>query len=337
MNPLLLIVPELAGRAASPVRAAPARTTTHWLRGPAALLLGAATSLPLGQTSAQPRLLSQTGLFEASAPQRIAAGVLPFSPQYPLWSDGTHKRRWLRLPAGRSIDARDPDAWVFPPGTRLWKEFAYDSRVETRFIERRNDGRWVFATYVWTADGSDAELAPPDGAVLRRADAPAQRYDVPSRDDCLACHAGAIVPVLGASAMQLGGELRQWAARGWLRGLPPALLQAPPRIAAANDIERDARGYLHGNCGHCHHPQGVPVRLVLAERVASPAAHTPPPLARLLERMRSRSPITQMPPLGTRLADPHGLAVVQAWLDLERAPQHAAIPVTHPNPQENSR
>ena len=34
----------------------------------------------------------------------------------------------------------------------------------------------------------------------------------------------------------------------------------------------------------------------------------------ILQRMRSRDPLQQMPPLGTRLADPDGLAAVAAWI-----------------------
>src|SRR5688572_24156197 len=78
---------------------------------------------------------------------------LAFSPQYPLWSDGAHKRRWIQLPPGTAIDATRPDAWVFPPGTRLWKEFALERPIETRLIEQLADGSWRYATYVWNEEG----------------------------------------------------------------------------------------------------------------------------------------------------------------------------------------
>ena len=48
------------------------------------------------------------------------------------------KRRWISLPPGSAIDASDPDAWAFPVGTRLWKEFSFGGqRVETRYMERQ--------------------------------------------------------------------------------------------------------------------------------------------------------------------------------------------------------
>lgn len=233
---------------------------------------------------ALPERLSETGLFRLE--------TLGVSPQYPLWSDGAAKRRWLHLPRGRFIDAAQPDAWRFPPGTKLWKEFAVAGRpVETRYIERQADGQWLFATYVWDADGRDARLAPARGiAALPIAGAPDGRYAVPSRADCTACHEGAAVPVLGVGALQLSPErdplaphgapaaagnadLRALVERGWLRGLPQRLLAQPPRIAAETPVERAALGYLHANCGHCHNDSGapVPVRLVLAHSVADPA------------------------------------------------------------------
>ena len=234
-----------------------------------------------------PQRLSETGLFRPGSPSALAEGVLPFSPQYPLWSDGSAKRRWISLPPGRAIDATDPDAWNFPPGTRLWKEFRHGRAVETRYLERLDDGRWRFAAYVWDADGKDAVLAPEGGAVV--AAGPTGRYVVPSRTDCLACHEGAAVPVLGFSALQLspdrdplaphadpalagGLNLASLVATGRLVNLPAALRARAPRIAARSPVERAALGYLHGNCGHCHGgPSGSldGLDLALAQRVAA--------------------------------------------------------------------
>ncbi len=328
------------------------------------LLAAAALAGATPPDAALPQRLSETGLYQAGDTLRIHREVLAFSPQYPLWSDGADKRRWLWLPPGRSIDASRPDAWDFPAGTRLWKQFSHaDRAVETRYIERLSDGSWRYATYLWDAEGRDATLAPARGiAALPVAGAPAGRYAVPSRGDCLACHGDAPVPVLGASALQLSpdrdplaphaeparpgdADLRRLVERGWLRGLPPALLAQPPRIAASTPTERAALGYLHGNCGHCHHRAGhqVPLALTLAQTAADPQAsasaalastlaapsrYTPPGnsgtaqivvpgdagASVLLQRLQSRQPQQQMPPLGTQLPDPEGLALVQRWI-----------------------
>jgi len=321
----------------------------------------AGTVVAADQDSAPPRRLSDTGLYVAGT-KVVRSENLPFSPQYPLWSDGATKRRWLYLPPGASIDASRADAWEFPPGTRLWKEFSHGRPVETRFIERRVDGSWAYAVYIWNAEGSDAALAPAEKAtVLTVHDAPRGRYVVPSQADCRNCHEAAPVPVLGASALQLSSDrdplaphadpvrpelvdLRGLVARGLVRNLPLALLERAPRIAAASPTARAALGYLHGNCGHCHNDAGplASLELVLLQEAAAPAG-TEKALhslvgrasryrasradataqrivpgrqdaSTLVQRMRSRNPFVQMPPLGTQLADAEGIALIESWI-----------------------
>jgi hypothetical protein len=277
------------------------------------------------QAEPLPMHLRDTGLSDARN--------LSFSPQYPLWSDGARKRRWIYLPPGTTIDASRPDAWEFPAGTRLWKEFAVGAPVETRFIERLADGTWRYATYVWNEEGTDATLAPAEGiAALSTPDG----YSIPSELDCRACHESAAVPVLGFSALQLSSDrdplaphaearsdldLDGLVARGLVTNLPPDVTR--PRIEASSPIERASLGYLHGNCGHCHNETEtrVPVDLTLAESIVEGAAGSDRVLrsllevrSRLLARVSSRNPQRQMPPLGTRLIDVEALALLERWI-----------------------
>jgi len=174
------------------------RTARHWML---TALIGACAPVPVraADVPALPQHLRDTGLY--------AEGVLAFSPQYPLWSDGAVKHRSIYLPPGTSIDATQPDAWDFPRGTKLWKEFRHGRALETRFIERTANGEWRFASYVWTADGADAVLAPAAGIrEMPAREAPGERYAIPAQDDCRACHEGAPVPVLGFSALQLSPD-----------------------------------------------------------------------------------------------------------------------------------
>jgi hypothetical protein len=227
---------------------------------------------------ALPQMLDETGFSEANA--------TAFTPQYPLWSDGSAKRRWLRLPPGTSIDKSNPDAWEFPRGTKAWKEFSRGGRrIETRLIERLADGSWRFAAYQWNEEGTRAALAPQAGV-------PA--LAIPSRTDCLACHEGAPVPILGYSAVQLEAKLAD-----------------------------AALGYLHANCGHCHNDPGplAEVGLSLAQRAADPhasAARTARTASArredLVRRIRSTNPYVRMPPLGVKLVDADGVALVEKWL-----------------------
>ena len=305
-----------------------------------------------------PEKLRDTGLFAAGSSSEIRSEVLAFSPQYPLWSDGAKKQRWLYLPPGKSIDASQPDAWDFPIGTRLWKEFSHGGPVETRLIERLADGSWRYATYIWDQAGTDAVLAPAAGATLNIAGG--GRYAIPSQDDCRACHEAAAVPVLGFSALQLSPDrdalaphteparpeqvdLPQLVRRGWLRNLPASFLANPPRIAAETETGRAALGYLHANCGHCHNSAGplAALDLSLAQLTGAGRANVGGQLDSLIGptsrfraqgldqrivpgqaqasvlamRMRSRNPLTQMPPLGSQVADEEGIALIERWIN----------------------
>lgn len=240
----------------------------------------------LAAAATPPARLADTGLHVAGSVTETGPGVETFSPQYPLWSDGAIKRRWIRLPPGSAIDGAEPAAWIFPNGTKFWKEFSKDGRrVETRMIERTADGAWRFVAYIWNEDGTDAVLANP----LRptRLTLPdGGRYTVPSEADCRACHEGGAVPILGFSTLQLSPDrdplapraesprpgdldLATLVASGRLLNLPNGLVERPPRVPAASPVTRAALGYLHANCGNCHvDPRlsgaAVPVELQLA-------------------------------------------------------------------------
>jgi hypothetical protein len=236
------------------------------------MILFAFLSLLLLATAvfALPETLEETGFSEA--------GATAFTPQYPLWSDGSDKRRWISLPPGTAIDKSNPDAWQFPAGTRAWKEFSRDGRkIETRFIERLADGSWRYASYVWNEEGTRATLAPAHGIA---------RLGIPSRADCLACHEGAPVPILGYSAVQLHAKL--------------------PR----------ALGYLHGNCGHCHNDSGplANVELVLAQSENKTRLSLLERSESILRKMKSKNPLTRMPPLGVTVPDDEGIALVERFL-----------------------
>lgn len=237
--------------------------------------------------ASSPPSLRQTGLYADWESKQVAADVLAFTPQYPLWSDGAKKRRWLRLPPGTWIDASDPEAFRFPVGTRVWKELSFGRRVETRFMVLGATG-WKYASYVWSADGAEAFLSPARGWDTGIEVAPTLSHLVPSEGECRACHANARSPVLGFSALQLSDDrdpgaphaepladgalgLGRLVRAGLVRGLPEAMLETPTRIVARTPIERSARGYLHANCGSCHRVEGplASLGLVLADELGT--------------------------------------------------------------------
>ena len=322
--------------------------------------MGASAARPASDAPPElPDLLSKTGLYEPGT-VTVARDKLSYTPQYPLWSDGAVKQRWLYLPPGTSIDASTPDAWEFPRGTRIWKQFGYATPIETRLIERLADGSWRYAAYVWNEDGSDAVLAPESG--YRRYPtpvAPSGYYPIPSRDDCRACHEGGSVPVLGISALQLSPlrdslapnaerktfynvDLIDLVARGLVKNLPREYLDELPMIEAPSPAARAALGYLHANCGHCHNKSGslADLDLVLAQRARPGTDDLRNSLRSLVDvpsdfhlygatrrvvpgepsqsvlslRMRSRNPLAQMPPLGTRTVDTNAVVLVERWI-----------------------
>ena len=237
--------------------------------------------------TAPPRL-SDTGLYvegspsprgPASADQGSHGLVInpanrAFSPQYPLWTDGATKKRWVYLPHGAAIDARDAAEWQFPAGTRFWKEFSFDGRkVETRFLWRTSTGTWVFATYIWNEEQTDAVLAPERGVRADIEVAPGRRHEIPGATDCQACHGAKRPGPLGFNALQLSTDRDPDAIHGEPlapgmidlatlvneRRLEPArheLVANPPRIPASSPATRAVLGYFAANCGSCHNRSG---------------------------------------------------------------------------------
>lgn len=227
---------------------------------------------PEGPGDGLPRRLSQTGLYARRGARSPEA--LPFSPQYPLWTDGAEKARWIRLPPGTRIDASDPTRWRFPVGTKTWKEFRFAGRkVETRMLWLRAPDTWEYATYAWNEDQTEAIRVGPAGS---RDHAPLPgggHHSLPSEAECRTCHEGGRSQVLGFTALQLSPDrdplaphaeglpegavtLPTLAAAGLLEGLDPVLLTTPPTITAGTPRGRASLGYLAANCAHCHQDQG---------------------------------------------------------------------------------
>jgi hypothetical protein len=206
-----------------------------------------------------------TGLCVDKACNTISSDVHPYTPQFVLWADAASKRRWIYLPPGTQIDTSDPDHWVFPQGTKLWKEFTSGStRVETRYIAKVGPGNtagdWYYMPYEWNATNDDT-IAVPNGDF----NANGTQHDIPAVYMCMGCHEN-LKPsrVLGFQAIQLDWanptaselDLDRVIAAGWLTQAPPGAssphypLPSDPNSAMATA----ALGYVHANCGHCHNP-----------------------------------------------------------------------------------
>jgi hypothetical protein len=234
---------------------------------------GGTPNTPSSPATADERL-SQTGLYSDIASKAVDTRNRPFTPQYVLWSDGGTKRRWISLPAGSRIDTTDMDRWVFPVGTKIWKEFTYQGRrVETRLTEKiaaePQLASWRFKTFAWRPDESDATLVSEAGFPNAAPTAFNTLHDIPSVANCRSCHERGGDAVLAVDALQLSadrdpmvppeGQLRpgdltlaDFAAQGLLTRNP----DSQPRIVSRTPAGRWAMGYMHGNCGNCHNPRG---------------------------------------------------------------------------------
>lgn len=296
-----------------------------------------------------PQWLSETGLYaDGAMGETLAEGVERFVPRFPLWTDDAGKDRWIYLPPDTQIDTTDPDRWVFPPGTRLWKEFVRDGvRVETRLLERRPDDTWWMVAYQWNQDQTDAEARP-----LGVQNASGTPHDIPSEEDCRACHEQSPARVLGFSAIQLshsgeGLTLTELTREALLTDAPTV-----PMIPGTQQ-EQELLGYLHANCGHCHQDSAsasarTALRLWLplgGLAQANGVADTPfyqttvnknvsqsnispdgktihivpgaPQDSALFLRVSSanRGTTYQMPPLGTEDADPSFVTLLESWIN----------------------
>jgi cytochrome c553 len=221
-----------------------------------------------------PARLAETGLYAGGLVDRIASDVRLFSPQYPLWSDGAAKRRWVWLPPGAVIAGSRLHDWDFPVGTRFWKEFSIGGRkVETRLLWKATASRWVAVSYAWNSDQTDATLAPADGLAAVADLGAGKQHAIPSRPDCLACHGARQPRPLGFTALQLSddrdpnaihGEARpddalslgSLVAAGLIRLATKGAPVPRPRIATADAATRAVLGYLSANCGACHGREG---------------------------------------------------------------------------------
>jgi hypothetical protein len=337
-----------------------------------AMLLLAAAAFGADQARSQvrldapPRTLSETALYADPDAFVVDPDNLEFSPQYPLWTDGAAKSRWIWLPPGAAIDGSDPDAWTFPVGTRFWKEFSFGGRrVETRYMELTADGQWLYAVYEWTPDGREAVLVPEAGRRNAFPLGEGRSHAIPSTLDCKVCHRGGPAEVLGFSALQLsplrdpaalhaetgsasGVDLDYLIGNGLIEGFDKWSHPAP-MIEAASETERVLLGYMHGNCGHCHNSRASLANLglflreellsgsdaMLETMVGQPVTKSAPGQAAdavlridpghpersaVFDRMSSRYPALQMPPLGTALVDEQVLALLRRWIiELEAA------------------
>lgn len=282
-----------------------------------------------------PATLAETGLYADFASKTLATGVLSYDVNYPLWSDGAEKARYLYVPPGKTIGTSDVDHWVFPVGTKAWKEFRVGGKlVETRYFEKTDEPPlgWRYVGYAWNADGTAATAAP-SGVTNTLGTS----HDIPDQAACENCHSGTRDGLIGVGAIQLSGRLAELSTKG-IFDKPPAAEYPVPGTGNVQEV----LGYLHGNCGYCHSDVGrwsavrpmrlhVPVGLTDATKsplyltaINQPMAHADlgavgvlpksPDQSQLFVRITRRN-LLSMPPVGTEVVDDAAVAKIKAWIE----------------------
>lgn len=296
-----------------------------------------------------PSTLACTGLYVAKSTSALSADVHPYAPAVPLWSDGAEKSRWIKLPAGTTIDATNPSEWKFPVGTKAWKEFRVGGkRVETRLWQKTDTTVWVNAAYAWNEDQTTAVLSKGGDIQLPGGGT----YHIPTNTECQQCHRGRTDRLLGFEGPSLGQE----GASGWTledlvaeNRITPAPSQTHLTIGDdGTGKAAAAMGWLHVNCGvTCHNTNstsigyaaGMNFRLdpteldgrpsndfgvratTLDKTVVTPQwagatrIHPGDPDGSLLYQLISRrEDKNQMPPIATSVVDTADVEKVRAWI-----------------------
>ena len=254
-------------------------------------------NMPTTFNGVLPPLLSGTGAYPNLLKRVPAAGLIPYVPNVPLWSDGAVKSRYLALPnSGGSLTPDEQiqfaptNTWAFPAGTVFVKNFDLVvnetnanvplRRLETRLLVRDTNGAVYGVTYKWRPDNSDADLLLTSSneniLITNAAGVTTQTWYYPSPADCLTCHTRVAGYVLGVNTRQLNGVETYPAASttntdNQLRTLNRLGLLYPAMDEAgisnleslssltnlSASLEQRSRSYLDANCAQCHQPGGT--------------------------------------------------------------------------------
>ncbi|MBM3821568.1 MAG: c-type cytochrome [Verrucomicrobia bacterium] len=310
-----------------------------------------------------PTKLSETGLFSSIEKLSPSPGVIPYDVNAPAWTDGAHAQRWLAIPGTNTIAFAPSRGWNFAHGSVIAQTLTLGfvstqppipRRVETRVL-LREDGEWVGYSYRWNEKQTEAHLVEKSGQDLTlkfRDESGAlqtQAWRIPSRAECMACHARAVNYTLGLSLVQMNrtnsfhrpgeNQIAALARLGILQGAPSK--PEPSTSALVNpydhreDLSARARSYLHANCSVCHVEAGGgnarmeleftreeskmnligsrPQHDTFGIPDAAVVAAGAPEKSILLHRL-SRRGKGQMPPLVSARVDTQAVALMKEWI-----------------------
>ncbi len=250
---------------------------------------------PQTPTRAFPTTLTETGLYTDVTQHQLDPGIVPYSVNSPLWSDGAFKERFLALPGDRRAKFKANGSWDLPEGTVLVKTFSLSldgtdrpRRVETRLLARQGK-EWYGYSYRWNPEQTEAVLVAEEGAdaefevVDAKGNHRKQVWRFPSRSECMVCHTRAANFVLGLTTPQLNrdlpdapeNQLERFERLDVIEG--DRLPKRPGELGRLVDpydktakVSQRARSYLQANCAACHvNAGGGNSRIVLSHKTPS--------------------------------------------------------------------
>ncbi len=293
--------------------------------------------------------LSGTGCFNDTATHEVASGVIAYTVNNLLWTDGEKKGRYFAIPDGETIDLLSDGHFDFPVGSVVIKTFFKDStRLETRILMNHETDDWVGYAYKWNVEQTDATLLDDADTVT----VGSYVHQIPSPSDCMECHLSsgddAYVALANETLQQnYDQEYNNDETENFLDALDrlgfftdpldPAFKQ--DKLVAIGDpdasVEEQARSYLHANCYGCHRPatflaeHDLRYDASLAEAgcgedalsyTGSPANLKvidpgDPSNSSVVNRMGTNDDEIMMPPLGRSTVDQDAVDVVSEWID----------------------
>lgn len=229
--------------------------------------------------------LSAYNFFDgAVANLKPTTGVLPYELISPLFSDYSHKERFVWMPDGTTAEYTTEHVLDFPVGAVLIKNFYYlhDERdaskgrqlMETRLLVNRGE-EWDAYGYSWNDEQTEAYYdivgdIKDVSWINDRGEKQRVDYIIPNKNQCKGCHAydNKLMPI-GPKVRNLNkdfvfqdgisNQLDKWSEVGYLQNYSNDINH--PAVAQWDDgsisVHDRSMAYLDINCGHCHNPKGA--------------------------------------------------------------------------------
>lgn len=308
--------------------------------------------------------LSEYQLFEGDLKNlEPTFGVIPYTLNATLFSDYAKKKRFIWMPNNsKATFVNENELLNFPVGTILIKNFYYDNvlpenssqNIEIRLIIRKQEG-WVFATYAWNNEQSDAILDMEGSYVnvqwQHDEEVKAVQYRIPSGAECHTCHkVMETAKPIGPKPRNLNlvynyydgsaNQLDKLVGVGYLENtLPATISKMPDYNDTSKPLVNRVRAYLDINCAHCHseetHCDYRPLRLdfIDTENLTNMGVCVDPDsdlgvvgLGHIIEpgdarnsvlhyRLNAVEPSIRMPLLSRSIVHKEGIELIEEWIN----------------------